>query len=164
MAGRIFTSSKTCCRYSSCYFGNTDFKHDMHLLQKDSSLNWILLKSSEFSGVYPFRPPRPLALSQHYVGSVYRFAISVERRVLPNNFTVSSGLLWSDCVYNANKSKSVFMPATHISTVIIHMMTSSEMLPEVVTLRLGKRWSVNVRFTTGEMYFQLLLPVLIFWL
>jgi len=81
-------------------------------------LNWIQLKSSEFFGVYAFRPPRPPELLEHYVGSVYRFAVSVERTILQYNFTVSSGLLWTDCVYNANKSKSVFVPASYTSTVI----------------------------------------------
>ena len=66
-----------------------------------------LISSNSFMK-YDFQPALPPTLSQHYVGSVYRFAISVERPVVQYNFTVSSGLLWTDCVYNVNKSESFF--------------------------------------------------------
>jgi len=74
----------------------------------------MLLSSYESSGVYAFRP----AATTTYIGNVYRFAISVEHTIPGNNFTVSSGLVWSNCVYNVNKSKSVlcYQPVHVIAT------------------------------------------------
>jgi len=78
------------------------------------SLKWMLLTGNESTGVYSFQP----AAVSTYVGSMYRFAISVEQTVPGKNFTVSSGLVWSDCVYDVNKSKSVFMSATVLSVLL----------------------------------------------
>jgi len=89
-------------------------------------LNWTVLAGSRRSGgVFVFRPPAV----DNYVGNVYRFAISVERTIAESNVLVSSGLVWTDCVYNVNKSKSVLMYALHTMLLVMTDANCYENVP-----------------------------------